>query len=743
MPLATTLLPALLFLVPVCSFISPATKPSLGTNSWNSYHCSVNASILLDTAKALVSTGLAKAGYLYINSDDCWALANRSADGRQVADPARFPDGFAAVVSQIHALGLKAGIYTAEAVLTCAKFAASCDHEYLDAAQWAEWGIDYVKASAPGLPLAPERPPPSAPSPPTPPPYPPLAAQDDGCGPCPNRTDDENYRTMFSAIAATGRPMVLTVEGSPNVTGCSALGGCGNAHRVGHDSEPLFMSALSEVDLASGLWPLAHNASNATAGAWFNDLDILCVGNAPDFLCGADAAALARCRVHFSMHAMLKSPLLLGNDLAAADAATLAVLGNGEALAINQDPLGAQAVRTRIAPPAASALSAALPGGANAVWGRCAPQRPTQAWSFARTGPTTRAHLYLVPCNASDPWQQWAAAAGAGGGGGGGLRNAGAGACIDTRAGRDPAGVAACQPAAPAQAWAWQPATGHLANGGQCLDVFANVGPDVEAGGACKVPGQGDANQAFDFEQATGLLRTRVPGLAGQCLGVEASPLVYVLATADSSGRGWMLGGDRFPVNAQPGVPANASRAQARWTLACPPSSSNGTVQCLLGKAGGGGLEVSSTPGGSGPWPHTLYSQSYTWHPATPVLLQAAAALAGQPVAIQWPDTQHLLDNDLVGNVTAGGAFCLDLVTAGVLETWVAPLSGGRAAAALLNRSPGPDTLSVTAADLGWPPGSSFEVRDVWAAADRGTFKGSYTATVEAAAVALLVLTPV
>lgn len=76
---------------------------------------------------------------LYVNSDDCWALANRTADGRQIANPDKFPNGFKAVADEIHSLGMLSGLYTAEAPLTCAKFAASCDHEYQDAAQWAEW----------------------------------------------------------------------------------------------------------------------------------------------------------------------------------------------------------------------------------------------------------------------------------------------------------------------------------------------------------------------------------------------------------------------------------------------------------------------------------------------------------------------------------------------------------------------------------------------------------------------------
>ena len=72
-------------------------------------------------------------------------LANRTTDGRQIANPSKFPDGFKAVADFIHSLGLKSGLYTAKGPNTCAGFAASCDHEAQDALQWASWGIDYVK----------------------------------------------------------------------------------------------------------------------------------------------------------------------------------------------------------------------------------------------------------------------------------------------------------------------------------------------------------------------------------------------------------------------------------------------------------------------------------------------------------------------------------------------------------------------------------------------------------------------
>ena len=69
-------------------------------------------------------------------------MANRSASGEMVANPEKFPDGFKAVADFIHGLGLKSGLYSARGPHTCAGFAASCDHEAQDAAQWASWGID-------------------------------------------------------------------------------------------------------------------------------------------------------------------------------------------------------------------------------------------------------------------------------------------------------------------------------------------------------------------------------------------------------------------------------------------------------------------------------------------------------------------------------------------------------------------------------------------------------------------------
>ena len=75
-------------------------------------------------------------------------LKNRSADGRQVPNPDKFPLGWTDVTSFIHGLGMKAGLYTSKSPYTCAGFNASCEKEMIDAVTYASWGIDYLKEGA-------------------------------------------------------------------------------------------------------------------------------------------------------------------------------------------------------------------------------------------------------------------------------------------------------------------------------------------------------------------------------------------------------------------------------------------------------------------------------------------------------------------------------------------------------------------------------------------------------------------
>ncbi len=60
---------------------------------------------------------------------------------------------------------------------------------------------------------------------------------------------------------------------------------------------------------------------------------------------GNGGLSAAEERAHMSLWCAVKSPLIIGCDLRNMSAASLAVLSNAEAIAINQDLLGVQATR--------------------------------------------------------------------------------------------------------------------------------------------------------------------------------------------------------------------------------------------------------------------------------------------------------------------------------------------------------------------------------------------------------------
>ena len=96
------------------------TQP-MGWGSWNAFRTEVSEEKVLGAARALVNTGLAALGYRYVNIDDGWWLKRRLPDGRLQVRTAIFPSAavggragtsFKPFVARIHAMGLKAGIYT-------------------------------------------------------------------------------------------------------------------------------------------------------------------------------------------------------------------------------------------------------------------------------------------------------------------------------------------------------------------------------------------------------------------------------------------------------------------------------------------------------------------------------------------------------------------------------------------------------------------------------------------------------
>src|ERR1700684_2784990 len=75
------------------SYNGLALTPPMGWNDWYQYRCGVTENDVLANARAMVSSGLARLGYNYINLDDCWMAPQRAADGALQGAPTRFPPG--------------------------------------------------------------------------------------------------------------------------------------------------------------------------------------------------------------------------------------------------------------------------------------------------------------------------------------------------------------------------------------------------------------------------------------------------------------------------------------------------------------------------------------------------------------------------------------------------------------------------------------------------------------------------
>ena len=121
-----------------------AMKAPMGWNSWNTFGKDISEQLIMEMADTIVEKGYRDAGYEYVIIDDCWSLKER-VDGKLVADPALFPHGMKYLSDYVHSRGLKFGMYSCAGFMTCAGYPSSYGHEFEDAKQFAEWGVDYLK----------------------------------------------------------------------------------------------------------------------------------------------------------------------------------------------------------------------------------------------------------------------------------------------------------------------------------------------------------------------------------------------------------------------------------------------------------------------------------------------------------------------------------------------------------------------------------------------------------------------
>jgi alpha-galactosidase len=271
-----------------------ALTPQMGWNSWNFFACNINETLIRETADALVSTGLAKLGYNYVNIDDCWSNVKRDNKGQLVPDSKNFPSGIKALADYIHTKGLYIGIYSDAGAFTCQVRPGSLFHENDDAELFASWGIDYLKYDN---------------------------CYNLGIKPI------KRYPPMRNALNSTGREIFYSLcewgEDDPALW----AGNVGNSWRTTDDIADTWKSMTTIAD-QNDKW-----ASYAGPGGW-NDPDMLEVGNM--------GMTYAEYRSHFSIWALMKAPLLVGCDVRNMTSQTFEILSNKDIIAVNQDPLGVQ-----------------------------------------------------------------------------------------------------------------------------------------------------------------------------------------------------------------------------------------------------------------------------------------------------------------------------------------------------------------------------------------------------------------
>ena len=92
----------------------------------------------------IVSSGLSKEGYTYVNIDDCWQKT-RDANGKIQPNKDFCPNGMKVLADYAHEKGLKFGPYSDGGYSTCCNLPGSLGYEEIDAKIYEEWGIDYLK----------------------------------------------------------------------------------------------------------------------------------------------------------------------------------------------------------------------------------------------------------------------------------------------------------------------------------------------------------------------------------------------------------------------------------------------------------------------------------------------------------------------------------------------------------------------------------------------------------------------
>lgn len=174
-------------------------------------------------------------GYTYINIDDCWSTKTRNSTGYLVPDPAKWPNGMKSVADQLHAKGLKLGLYGDSGTQTCAGYPGSQGYEAQDAKTLASWGVDYWKH--------------------------------DNCA-TPSGNSQPRYEKMRDALLNSGRPIFYSLCNWGNDNVWTWGGKVGNSWRITGDN----FNAWSYV---ASIAAKGATISQYGAPGGFNDWDMM------------------------------------------------------------------------------------------------------------------------------------------------------------------------------------------------------------------------------------------------------------------------------------------------------------------------------------------------------------------------------------------------------------------------------------------------------------------------------------
>ncbi len=293
--------------------------PPMGWNSWNTFTWEINDKLIREAADAMASE-LKDAGYEYIVIDDCWSEKQRDSNGKLVPDHWKFPEGIKPVADYVHSKGLKFGMYSCAGTHTCGGHPGSFEHEFDDAETFAEWGVDYLKY--------------------------------DYCYKPDYIPGEILYKRMSTALRNCGRDIMFSAcnWGNDNVykwireSGAHLFRSTGD---IQDNWESIKRLALSQIGNECYGGNFCHNdidmlvvgMHGGSNNEWINSTEqgVNVIADSGETMPKLGGCTDEEYRTHFSLWAIMNSPLMIGCDIRRMTPATKEILTNKDVIAINQD----------------------------------------------------------------------------------------------------------------------------------------------------------------------------------------------------------------------------------------------------------------------------------------------------------------------------------------------------------------------------------------------------------------------